>query len=228
MPDSHELEGRPAVLALLKREGPVSADALAARLGVTAMAVRQHLYALEDAGLAAHVEEKQSRGRPIKLWRTTGKADGHFADSHSALAVDLIKQMQAAFGDRGVDRLLKLRTAEQERLYREQVAGKRTLKAQVEALAKLREREGYMAEVRRDAQSGDLLLVENHCPVCAAARICTGLCREELALFGRVLGTGVEVERVTHILAGAGRCTYRIRERSKAKGRPGGRPSEID
>jgi len=52
--------------------------------------------------------------------------------------------------------------------------------------------------------------VENHCPICAAARICQGLCREELALFHRVLGKNVRVERLSHILAGAGRCAYRV------------------
>lgn len=212
MRESPEPQGRSAVLSLLKREGPISADRLAQKLGVTAMAVRQHLYGLAQEGFATHVEEKRGRGRPVKLWRTTDKSDARFADSHSALAVDLIKQMQVAFGNRGVDRLLRLRTAEQDAAYRAQIEGKRSLRARVEALAKIREREGYMAEVRRDPATGELLLVENHCPVCAAARFCTGLCREELSLFQHVLGRDVRVERTSHILTGAGRCIYRITE----------------
>ena len=85
-----------------------------------------------------------------------------------------------------------------------------SLKARLVALAAVREREGYMAEVRED--EGGLLLLEHHCPVCAAARLCTGLCREELALFGLVLGPDARIERISHILAGAGRCAYRVRE----------------
>ncbi|HEY0106612.1 MAG TPA: hypothetical protein VGB91_11055, partial [Rhizomicrobium sp.] len=80
----------------------------------------------------------------------------------------------------------------------------------LDALAKIRSAEGYMAQVRRDADGGDWLLVENHCPICAAARLCTGLCREELALFQRILGRDVRIERISHILAGAGRCAYRV------------------
>ena len=38
-----------AILDLLKRNGPSEASVLAEALGVTAMAVRQHLYALEAA-----------------------------------------------------------------------------------------------------------------------------------------------------------------------------------
>ena len=75
-------------------------------------------------------------------------------------------------------------------------------------LAKLRVEEGYMAE-SRPAPDGSLLLIENHCPVCAAARACQGLCRSELEIF-RALLPGASVERVDHILAGARRCAYRI------------------
>jgi predicted ArsR family transcriptional regulator len=207
-----EPTGRGAVLSLVKREGPVSAEELAARLGVTAMAVRQHLYGLEGSGLVSHTERVSGRGRPLKLWRTTSDADARFADSHSALASDLILQMRKAFGEKGLDRLLKLRTIEQEKNYLAEIDSSASLKSRIRDLARIREREGYMAEVRSDPPTGDFLLIENHCPVCAAARVCTGLCREEIALFKRVLGRGVEVERESHILAGAGRCTYRIRE----------------
>ena len=200
--------GRAAVLDLLKRQGPISADALGAELGITAMAVRQHLQSLEERGLAIHDSKLQPRGRPLKLWRATAGADVHFTDSHSALAADLIVQMRKAFGEKGLDRLLKLRTAEQERVYAQGMAPARSLKAKLDALAKLRSAEGYMAEVRREADSGAWLFVENHCPICVAARTCQGLCREELALFERVLG--VRVERLSHILAGAGRCAYRV------------------
>jgi predicted ArsR family transcriptional regulator len=205
--------GRQAVLALLKREGPVSADILAVRLGLTAMAVRQHLQSLSLAGLAVYETEQRPRGRPVQLWRATARADPSFADSHSALAGDLIVQMRKAFGEEGLDKLLRLRTAEQEKIYRAETDGKSGLKSRLDALAKIREREGYMAEVRRDPETGGFLFVENHCPICAAASLCAGLCREELALFTRVLGKDVKVERISHILAGAGRCAYRVTQR---------------
>jgi predicted ArsR family transcriptional regulator len=205
-----EAKGRNAVLESLKREGPVSADSLSERLGITAMAVRQHLYALQAAGDAAFSEEARPRGRPVKLWRATAAADTRFADSHSALAVDLIAQVRQTFGEEGLDRLLKLRNSELEKAYRAKTDKAQTLKAKLDALAKIRSAEGYMAEVRREPGTGEWLFVENHCPICAAARLCTGLCREELALFNRVLGKNVKVERLSHILAGAGRCAYRV------------------
>jgi predicted ArsR family transcriptional regulator len=204
--------GRAAVRDLLKRAGPISADSAARKLGITAMAVRQHLYALEAAGEAGHTEEARPRGRPVKLWRATAAADSHFADSHSVLAGDLIVQVRKAFGEEGLDKLLKLRNADLEKTYRAKTDKAGSLKSKLKSLAKIRSAEGYMAEVRRDPETGHLLFVENHCPICAAARLCTGLCREELALFHRVLGKNVRVERLSHILAGAGRCAYRVTE----------------
>jgi predicted ArsR family transcriptional regulator len=210
--ETHTATGRAAVRDILKREGPISADSAARALGITAMAVRQHLYALEADGEAGHVEQAQGRGRPVKLWHATAAADSHFADSHSALAGDLIVQVRKAFGEEGLDRLLRLRNAELEKTYRAKTDKAASLKSKLEALARIRSAEGYMAEVKRDPESGQFLFVENHCPICAAARLCTGLCREELALFHRVLGKDVRVERVSHILAGAGRCAYRVSE----------------
>ena len=65
-----------------------------------------------------------------------------------------------------------------------------------------------MAEA--SATDDGFLLVENHCPICAAATACQGFCRSELDAFRRTLGPGCRVDRVNHILAGARRCAYRI------------------
>ncbi len=205
-----EAKGRDAVLEILKRDGPISADLAAQKLGLTAMAVRQHLYALAQGGDAAYAQQARPRGRPVKLWRATPAAAAHFTDSHAGLATDLIVQMKKAFGEEGLDKLLKLRNADLEKAYRAKTDKVETLKAKLDALAKIRSAEGYMAEVRREPDTGHWLFVENHCPICAAARLCTGLCREELALFHRVLGKDIKVERLSHILAGAGRCAYRV------------------
>jgi predicted ArsR family transcriptional regulator len=69
-----------------------------------------------------------------------------------------------------------------------------------------------MAEAKRDGDAW--MLVEHHCPVCEAARACTGLCRTELDLFRATLGPDVEVERTQHLLSGDARCAYRVTERA--------------
>ncbi len=201
---------RRAILDLLKQEGPRDAQSLARNLGISAMAVRQHLYDLEGERLVTFAEEPRPVGRPAKLWRLTPAADRFFPDGHAELVTSLLGAMGEAFGAEGLDRLLEVRRREQTAAYARRVPAGAPLEARLEALAELRTEEGYMAGIeRRDGNA--FLLVENHCPICAAARACSGLCRMELEVFQAVLGDDVQVERTDHILAGARRCAYRVR-----------------
>jgi len=198
------------ILLQLKTKGPQPAAQIARRFGVTTMAVRQHLYTLRDGGLVTYEDEHRKVGRPARIWRITEKAQARFPDSHAELTVEMIAMIRAIFGERGMERLMTERTRVQMKAYGERLrAAGKSLEARVNALAKIRAEQGYMAEVARQ-RDGSLLLIENHCPICAAATACQGLCREELNLFSAALGEGVSVERTDHILAGARRCAYRI------------------
>lgn len=64
-----------------------------------------------------------------------------------------------------------------------------------------------MAAVTNDGAG--YLFTEKHCPICAAAAACSGLCATELQLFEAVLGDAITVERADHILVGARRCDCR-------------------
>jgi predicted ArsR family transcriptional regulator len=196
------------VLGLLKRRGPLRSVDIAAALGTTAEAVRQQLTRLADAGLVAPVAERLGVGRPARVWHLTPAAHSRFPDTHAELTVRLIEAVRSTLGDDALERLVCARDRETTDVYRAALADATTLRARVERLAKLRSREGYMAEWRADAQG--FLLLENHCPICAAAASCQGFCRAELQVFRDVLGPGVAVERIEHALAGARRCAYRI------------------
>jgi predicted ArsR family transcriptional regulator len=199
------------ILYLLKSKGPQTAAQLAKRLGVTAMAVRQHLYRFGRDGLVAFTDQRRPVGRPVRVWRLTERAAARFPESHAELTLEMIAAMRSTFGEAGLDRLLAERTRLQLEAYRERIrsAGNGTLKSHVRVLAAIRREQGYMAECVTRAD-GSLLLRENHCPICVAAKSCQGLCREELGLFRAVLGGQARVERTDHILAGASRCTYVI------------------
>ena len=194
---------------MLKRVGPQSAQQLAESLGISAMAVRQHLYVLESQKLATFVEVPRPRGRPEKHWQLTPDAASFFPDGHADLTVELLGTIRDAFGGQGLKQLLEVRSRQQISTYQSQVARYKTLRRRVTRLAELRSNEGYMAEVISEPD-GTFLLVENHCPICAAATACTGLCGAELEVFRAVLGNAVEVERCEHILQGDRRCAYRV------------------
>ncbi|MCO4319738.1 helix-turn-helix transcriptional regulator [Phyllobacterium sp. 21LDTY02-6] len=198
------------MLYSLKVTGPQTAAALAAKLAVTPVAVRQMLGRLHDAGLVAFEDSRESVGRPKRFWHLTDAGNKEFPDNHAALTADLLGSIASVFGADGLDRLISHREQATLAAYRAALAPFPSMPEKLEELARIRSAEGYMAEVSAD-EAGTLLLVENHCPICVAAASCQQLCRSELEIFRAVLGPGVEVERVEHILKGARRCAYAIR-----------------
>ncbi len=207
-----DVRTRRAIVDMLKQQGPREAAQLSAKLGVTAMAVRQHLYDLTEEKLVTYQDEPRPVGRPARVWRLTPAADRLFPDAHAMLTVRLLDAMKQTFGPKGIDQLLATRTKQQFDDYRKRIpAG--SLAARVNALAKIRSEEGYMAEVFAQPD-GALLLVENHCPICSAATECQALCMNELSLFQRLLGSDAQIARTEHILSGARRCAYRITAKS--------------
>lgn len=197
------------ILQALKARGPQTAAMLADRLGVTAVAVRQHLDKLGAEGLVAHGDRRETVGRPKRYWELTEKGHARFPDNHEGLTLEILDSVRSVFGDAGLDRLIGEREARMRASYGEALSSSRTLADRLARLAARRTAEGYMAEVERLAD-GSFRLTENHCPICAAARACQGFCRSELALFRTLLGPMVSVEREEHIIAGARRCAYRI------------------
>lgn len=206
---------RERILIVLKTKGPQSAARMAKRLGVTAMAVRQHLAVLQAEKLVDFTDERRKVGRPARVWQLTPKAYTRFPDRYEDLAVGILQAVQRAFGDEGLERLTAERTRQQADSYRARMAGSDTpIEKRVATLARLRREEGFMAEWRRRGD-GSLELVENHCAISKAAHFCTKLCGDELQLFRSVLGQDVSVERTEHILSGDRCCTYCITDATR-------------
>jgi predicted ArsR family transcriptional regulator len=200
------------ILFHLKARGPQTAFDVGSRFDMTPTGARQHLCKLEADGLVEAEFRRQRRGRPKKYWRLTSRGHGRFPDRHADLTLELLQATKAIFGEKGLERLVRRRENDSFGQYREEISRRRSLSGKLAALAAIRSREGYMASYSEEA-GGRFLFIEDHCPICAAAATCQALCRSELAIFRKVLGEGVGVERVDHVLAGARRCAYRISRR---------------
>ena len=196
------------MLFSIKTRGPVSTAQLAQALDMTPEAARQQVHKLMAAGLIAGQQEAAlGVGRPRQNWVLTEAGHRRFPDAHAQLSVQLIGSIRQLFGEDGLDRLIAQRETDARALYQQACTGK-TLGKRLEQLAAVRSSEGYMARVERTG--ADWLLVEDHCPICAAARSCQGFCRSELQLFQEIIGPGATVVREQHLLAGAARCVYRV------------------
>ena len=199
------------ILYFVKSRGPVSTATLAKALEMTGEAARQHVQKLVAAGLIEGRQEAQAgAGRPRQNWVLTAAGHARFPDTHAQLTVKLIGSVRDLFGQDGLDKLIAQREQESRAAYAQACAAP-DLATRLAQLAAVRDEEGYMA--RLEADGDDWLLIEDHCPICAAARTCQGFCRSELQLFQEVAGPGVTVMREQHMLADALRCVYRIRTR---------------
>src|SRR5215211_7294320 len=143
-----ERKTRRAITKLLKTEGPLGSAQLAERLGLTPMAVRQHLYVLQREGLVTAEERPVPIGRPAKFWRLTREADHLFPEAYAELSVALIDSVKDAFGEEGLERVLTSRCARQRADYARRIHPKDPLERKLQELANLRTDEGYMAEIR--------------------------------------------------------------------------------
>jgi predicted ArsR family transcriptional regulator len=205
---------RRAIINLLKQESGLTAEALALKLNITGMGVRQHLYALQQEQLVNYREEPPAMGRPAKLWQLTPAANSFFPEGYAELTLGLIDSMKEAFGEEGLTRLLEVRATQQLKSYQAAIPQNGSIAEKLTALAVVRTREGYMAEVRQLSEQ-DFLFIENHCPICTVAVACTGLCANELMLFQSLLGAEAKIERSEHIVIGAHRCVYQVTKSKK-------------
>ncbi|BAJ00792.1 helix-turn-helix transcriptional regulator [Shewanella violacea] len=203
------------IIHLLKAQGPLTAKFLAGELSLTTMGVRQHMQGLEDDGYVIFEDKKAARGRPTRFWSLTSKSNSHFSDRHEELSVQLIDSVITVFGDTGLEKLIKHREQTSLIFYQQSMLGKTSLIDKLNTLADLRSREGYMATVVEDDSC--FWLMENHCPICAAASKCLNFCRSELNLFQTILSPEASVSREEHIIEGARRCAYRVTPLSAAQ-----------
>jgi predicted ArsR family transcriptional regulator len=198
-----------AVLFQLKSLGEAQAETLARRLRISVQAVRQRLERLLAENLVAFTDQARGRGRPRRIWSLTPHAGSLFPDTHAQLTVDLIGTIRSELGEAAFTKLLERRTREITAVYRTKLDREPSVSRKLEMLAEMRTAEGYMARVE-ELPDESYLLIEDHCPICAAATTCQGFCSVELQVFQNLLGREWRIDRRDHLLAGGRRCTYQI------------------
>ena len=203
---------RITLMELLKRSGEADVATLANHLGISGVAVRQHLASLERDGKVAQRSVRRPVGRPAKLYRLTKAADQAFPQNSAEVALDLLARLERLRGPEAVEKLLQARLRDLLKRYQEQLKGAKSWAKKLKILAEIRESEGYLCDSESAPSSearGGLRLVEHHCPLADLARQHPDICQYELELFRRVLGEP-ELRRVDHIRAGGHACVYEV------------------
>ncbi|WP_336787328.1 helix-turn-helix transcriptional regulator [Paenibacillus sp. MMO-177] len=215
--ESRSVEGttRGRILFLLKTNGRLSAGQLSGELGITEMAVRRHMYALEREGSISIVSVKQGMGRPVHAYELTRLADERFPKNYNLLALDLLEELAEDPETAGL--ITRMFEGRQQKLldrYEPRMTGK-SLAEKVTELEAIQNAGGYMAKVE-DKDNGQYVLHEYNCPITQVAGKYEQACSCELSLFESLLQT--KVERTECLAKGGGRCSYTIGIEHQANG----------
>jgi DeoR family transcriptional regulator, suf operon transcriptional repressor len=197
---------RRQLLEVLKRRGEARAEELADALDVTVSAARQHLAALQAAGLVAHRELKGAPGRPKHVYHLTPAAEELFPKAYDELATELVEFV----GDEAPELLARLFAQRQaSRLARVQsrLEGK-PFEARVREVAAILDEDGYLTAVEQ-LDDGSFVLQEHNCAILGVAQLTQMPCAAEIDFLRDAL-PDASVERVAHMLGGQHRCAYRI------------------
>ncbi len=200
------------ILAKLKHQGAMTSGELAKELAMTSMGARQHLLRLEEKALVNHFLQKADIGRPKQMWQLTELGHRRFPDRHADLTLHFIESVNSLFGNEGLEQVISLREKQMLTKYQAALSLCNTLISKIETLALIRSQEGYMASVEK-ISADEYLLIENHCPICTAAKECQNFCRSELSIFQQCLGENYTVKRSEYLLTGDRRCVYNIKKR---------------
>lgn len=202
---------RGQILEALRRSTGLTADRLAAQLGVTAMAVRKHLAILERDGLLAARVERRPVGRPVHIYTLTPQAQDSFPQRYQDLTTDLLDDLRALDGEEKVNLLFRRRADRAYATLAPAVAG-HCLPDRLTTLADFLDRQGYLAAWETTPE-GDYLLKEHNCAIYGVAQCTPEACACELDLFRRLLDD-VEIEREQHVVDGDCLCSYRLRPKT--------------
>lgn len=196
------------ILMFLKMRGEATSLLISEELSITKEGARKHLLNLADEGLIQPNVKSEGVGRPSTYYILTEKGLAQFPDTHAEVTVQLLKSVKNLLGENALDLLISDREKNTHDRYEKALSKSRNLEQRLEVLAQARSKEGYMAEWKKEGN--EYFLIENHCPICAAATECQGFCRAELSNFQSLIGKEYTVERVDHIISGGQRCVYKI------------------
>ncbi len=196
---------RSGILDSLKRAGEMTASELAEKIGITAVAARQHLAVLEAEGLVASEPRRSGVGRPSDVYWLTEKGMETFPRLYDEFLLTVLTAVTELDGEKGLDRILEWRNADAVRAHGRRLQDLEP-RARAKALYEMLEASGHLPEMeeRRD----EIVVTEHNCPISRVSRRFPRICVSELELLHRL--TRLPVTRDACLAEGARVCRYHI------------------
>lgn len=200
---------RTRVTQSILENGPSTAADLAARLHLTAAAVRRHLDQLMADGILEPREQRivgqRGRGRPAKVFALTDAGRSTFEHTYDDLAVEALRFLAETGGDEAVMAFARHRLASLEARY-QPILAQAPAEQRPQLLADALTHDGFVASIGTTPLGEQMC--QHHCPVAHVAEEFPQMCEAETEMFARLLGT--HVQRLATIAHGDGVCTTHL------------------
>jgi predicted ArsR family transcriptional regulator len=200
---------RRQILDLLKKRGGMTAKDLGEALGITSMAVRRHLSALERDDLIAAATVRRPMGRPTYVYSLTALADDLFPKNYPQLMIGLLEDIKALDGEEKIDQLFLRREERLYAAYAPRMEGK-TLEERVVEVAHIFDEAGNLSECS-PCTAGCFRLTWHNCAIHKISERFPQACNHEESLLKRLLDA--DVIRTEHQAKGDPQCAYQIKPR---------------
>lgn len=194
------------IINTLKRTQGLTVRELAERLKMSYMGIKQHCIELEKSRYLDTWRQPRPLGRPELLYRLTRRAHELFPVASNSMTLSLLASAGQLYGPAAPEKLLFRVFQEMGQKYAERLKGD-TLAERAKWLARLRDHDGYMAELEA---GGDLRIVEFHSPILDLLEAYPLVARLETDVFQRLLG--VPVRREDASASGLYCCIFHIGE----------------
>jgi predicted ArsR family transcriptional regulator len=214
-PAPHVLEARTRdrVRQAISEDGPLTASALACRLGLTPAAVRRHLDLLIEKGAIVEHEPanaaSRGRGRPARAYVLSEAGHVGMDSDYDDVATSALRFLAEHAGEDAVSEFARERIAEFEQRYAAQLAESgKDVASRADVLATALSANGFAASTRPVGAGTPLAgvqLCQGHCPVQHVAAEFPQFCDAETDAFSRLLG--VHVQRLATLAHGEHVCT---------------------
>jgi DeoR family suf operon transcriptional repressor len=199
------------ILEYLLKSGQATAQELAKTLDISPQAIRRHLKDLEAENLIEYQSIQAGMGRPNHLYQLSRQGKERFPNRYSEFAVSFLDTLAETVGEEQVEVILRKQWERKAEEYRQRL-GNSSLEERIRKLVKLRQEEGYMAElhlIEDPHGKQQYIFAEHNCAISEVAESFPIVCGNELEMFAVILPDCI-VERTHWINNGEHSCGYLI------------------
>ncbi len=195
------------ILVILKREAEIDLTSLSEELGITKMGVLNHITDLEEMEIIERFEKRGGIGRPRLAIRLAPNSSDIFPKAYASITCSMLEFIEEELGRNAVRDALVRRKNKLLENYKLQI-GNKSFDEKIKSLANLRNKEGYMVELKMMPGRSSYEFLEFNCPILAVSKQFPESCIVERELLEEIMETNVQTSH--RIVAGDNVCRFLI------------------